>query len=297
MPPDMQARAAVSPSLWFNDDFPELGADVNLARCLGEAHLTGFEGVELSARFPRAPGVLAEALAVCGLSASAGYLDIRLIKNGIRDERAAFGKRLEYLAAAGCSVLIVTDVTGEIYSRRKGALFGPALPSLPLDRWKKMSAELDEMADIAQGAGVALAYRPRLGTLVQDKNAIDRMLQQTRLVRLAVDTGHLEVADVPVAALVREYADRLGYVQLKKMRRDIMRAMGTGKISYCEAVSRGLFAPPGEGKDAFADLFAALSQAGYRGWVSAAAEQNPDSRDPRKAAAKARAYLKSSAGI
>jgi inosose dehydratase len=290
-------RAAVSPSLWFNDDFPELGRDVKLAQCLGEAHLTGFEGIEIGARFPQHPQALVEALGLCGLSAVGGQFDTRLIKNGLGEERPAFESRLAYLAQAGCTVMIVTEVTGEIYSRREGALFGPSLPSLPPEKWKKLAEELDEMADTAEASGLKLAYRPRLGTLVQDKESIDKIISRSQKIFLALDTGHLEVADVSAESLVSEYKNRIGHVQLKKIRRDVMREMGAGKIPYCDAVRRGLFAPPGEGKDSFSRLFSALLDAEYRGWISAAAEQDPVSHDPRKAATKARAYLKTNAEI
>ena len=49
----MAVRLGINPLIWTNDDMPELGGETPLRTCLSEAHLAGFEGIELGTKFPR----------------------------------------------------------------------------------------------------------------------------------------------------------------------------------------------------------------------------------------------------
>src|SRR3546814_8056506 len=68
----MTIRFGVSPIAWINDDMPELGGDTPLETVLGDAQQTGFKGIELGGKFPRAAPALKALLDRFGLALVGG---------------------------------------------------------------------------------------------------------------------------------------------------------------------------------------------------------------------------------
>src|SRR5580704_19474703 len=101
----MTIRFGVSPIAWSNDDLPELGGDTPLDICLGEAHATGYAGIELGNKFPRDAVALSSVLAQHGLALVSGWYNGGLLERSIDDEWAALAMHRELLAAMGCTVL------------------------------------------------------------------------------------------------------------------------------------------------------------------------------------------------
>jgi hypothetical protein len=85
----MSVRLGISPIGWSNDDLPELGGDIPLDTCLAEAHELGFEGIELSHKFPRDPVLLGRLLAYHGLRLISGWYSGRLLERSIAEELEA----------------------------------------------------------------------------------------------------------------------------------------------------------------------------------------------------------------
>ncbi|MDP7079179.1 MAG: hypothetical protein QF415_04775, partial [Candidatus Undinarchaeales archaeon] len=69
----MRVRLGVSPIAWSNDDMHDLGGEIPLERCLGEASTAGYVGVELGHKFPRDPAVLMPLLVGHGLDLVSGW--------------------------------------------------------------------------------------------------------------------------------------------------------------------------------------------------------------------------------
>ena len=68
----MPVRLGISPIGWSNDDLLELGGDIPLERCLAEARVAGYEGIELGNKFPRDPAVLRQIMERFGLALISG---------------------------------------------------------------------------------------------------------------------------------------------------------------------------------------------------------------------------------
>ena len=53
----MKIKLGIAPIAWSNDDMPELGGDTPIEKCLEDAKISGFSGIELGGKFPRNPGI------------------------------------------------------------------------------------------------------------------------------------------------------------------------------------------------------------------------------------------------
>ena len=53
----MKIKLGIAPIAWSNDDMPELGGDTPIEKCLEDASISGFTGIELGGKFPRNPGI------------------------------------------------------------------------------------------------------------------------------------------------------------------------------------------------------------------------------------------------
>ncbi|MFH1265591.1 MAG: myo-inosose-2 dehydratase [Planctomycetota bacterium] len=290
-------RIGAQPIIWSNDDFLELGGDIPLDRCLREMREAGYAGCELGHKFPRDAGELARLLDERDLRLVSGWHSLYLVKNGLEREREGFEAHLRLLKALGCSVAIVAECTGRIYTRRDTAVIGPARPSLPKEGWRKLTEGLESLACIAQDTGLKLVYHHHMGTLVQDLSDIDRLMQSTKIVRLLADTGHLFFAGVEPLEVFTKYSERIAHVHLKDVRPRVVKAAKREALSFEGAVRRGVFTVPGDGSIDYRPLFAELRRADYEGWMVVEAEQDPSKAEPLSCAKKGRRYIKETAGL
>jgi inosose dehydratase len=112
----------------------------------------------------------------------------------------------------------------------------------------------------ARARGLEPVFHHHMGTRVQTRDEIERLLDGTE-VALLVDSGHLTAAGVdPVAALC-DWRARVGLVHLKDVRLATLR----DAASWDDAWRGGAFCELGTG-DADVDGFLA-ALAGYEGWL------------------------------
>ena len=88
---------------------------------------------------------------------------------------------------------------------------------------------------------------------------------------------------------------RIRHVHLKDIRHDVMVQCNATHLSFMESVMAGLHRPRRR-RHRFAPIFAALSEAGYGGWLMVEAEQDAAKANPLDYARKARAYIRATAG-
>ena len=115
---------------------------------------------------------------------------------------------------------------------------------------EEMAKTLDEMGRQAAQYGITVALHPHRGCLVYTEESLDRMLSLTdpAYVKFCPDTAHLAMAGMDPLAVIRKYADRLGYVHLKDYEGQEFRGIGKGDLDL-----KG--------------VFDALQDANYAGWV------------------------------
>src|SRR5690606_20356608 len=109
-------------------------------------------------------------------------------------------------AAAGADVLVLAADTGS-------AGYDVAA-DLDETRWRVLLDRLDAARDLVAARGLRLALHPHVGTVVERREHVERVLEGSG-VPLCVDTGHLLVGGSDPVAIVRGAVERVCHVHLK----------------------------------------------------------------------------------
>jgi len=126
--------------------------------------------------------------------------------------------------------------------------------------FKRMAGVGNELGRAAlEKYGIKVGYHPHLGSMVQDREGIGRLMDLTdpRYFFLAPDTGHLAAGGSDPVEVFRTYGKRIIHVHLKDYDPN---AMGFGG-------RRGRTAPLGRGNVDFSALIGILNDLGYDGWA------------------------------
>jgi inosose dehydratase len=270
-----------NPIAWSNDDDRRLGADIPLERCLADAARIGFDGIEKGHKMPSDVAGLSAALAPHGLRFVSGWWSLELQTRSVEAEIQAMTPHLDLLAGMGSAVVIVCETSNAIHGDDGRALADR--PVLPADRWPAFGAAVEAVAEHCATRGLTLVYHHHMGTIVQTEAEIDRLMAGTGPhTHLLLDTGHCAFAGGDPVALARRHMGRVRHLHAKNVRPAIMREVERERLSFLEAVRRGVFTVPGdpEGGVAFEPVLAEAARHGYSGWVVIEAEQDPAVRDP-----------------
>jgi inosose dehydratase/3D-(3,5/4)-trihydroxycyclohexane-1,2-dione acylhydrolase (decyclizing) len=285
----MTIRIGANPICWSNDDLQELGADIALETCLGEARSIGFEGMEMGHKFPRTPAALKAALAPFGLAFVSGWYSSELLVRDADAELRALRPHLELLKALGCNVLIFAETSNAIHGDISKPL--SQRPVMPADGWKRFGQRMTDVAAATLAEGVRLVYHHHMGTVVQSATDIDAFMASTGPeVHLLLDTGHATFAGADPTALARRYARRISHLHAKDIRPAVMAESRARDWSFLDSVVAGVFTVPGDGMIDFAAVLRELPT--YAGWVVLEAEQDPAKANPLAYATKGYATLR-----
>ncbi|MER6068556.1 myo-inosose-2 dehydratase [Streptomyces sp. NPDC001817] len=287
-----KVKLGVCCTLWWNDDFPAIDADISFGQAVSEMALAGFQGCSIGHKYPSDAAVLKAALDLRGLQVSEPWTSTYFTISKMRQKTiAAFEETLAHIKALGGTELVVAE-------------FGASSHLLPVDvfanrpvftnaQWDALTSGLDELGKIAGSAGMRLSYHHHMGTGVMTRADIDRLMASTDpdLVHLLLDTGHMAFAGDDPLDLARTYADRIGHVHMKSVRPEVVSRVREEGLSFQEGVELGVFTVPGDGAIDFRPILEVLADADYRGWLVVEAEQDPNKATPLEYAKKARAYL------
>lgn len=294
----LDVRVGAQPINWCNDDFRDLGASITLEQCLAEMREAGYEGTELGHRFPEEPAALVALLTRHGLRLASGWHSTLLASRSYPEEERAFDAHAARLRAAGAEVVIVAECTGAIHSDGSRPLrFASGADLLDEGAWARVYAGLDRLAERAAEAGMRVAYHPHMGTVVQDRSDVDRLMERTRRLGLLLDTGHLAFAGADPLAVLRDHAPRVTHVHLKNVRPAVVEEARAGGWSFEAAVRAGVFTVPGDGGLDFRPVLERLAEEAYAGWLIVEAEQDPAKANPLEYARLARRHLREVAGV
>ena len=286
----MTMRIGINPLTWSNDDLPSLGAGNSLETCLSEAAEAGYSGVELGNKFPRQAAVLAPLLDRHGLRLVSGWYSLRLLERDDRAEFAAMASHFELLAALGCEVMVVCEVTGCVHGDPGTRL--SARPRIAPERWAGFAERLTRLAERMRAAGLRLAYHHHMGTVVQTADEIDQLMSSCgEPVGLLLDTGHLRFAGDDPLQVAERHAHRIVHVHCKDVRPGVLAQVLNRDSSFLDAVVQGVFTVPGDGCIDFPAVLKPLARVGYAGWLVVEAEQDPVVASPRQYARMGHEYL------
>jgi inosose dehydratase len=251
-------KIAGAPISWGVCEVPGWGYQLSPARVLAEMGQAGLEATELGPEgfLPQDSAELAGLLGTFGLSCVGGFVPLVLHDDG-RDPAADLAVPLESLAACGAGVVVLAASTGlDGYDTR---------PVLTDTQWATLLSNLDRLAGVAGSRGLRAVLHPHVGTMVESRADVDRVLAGSDI-PLCLDTGHLLIGGTDPLALARDAIDRVGHAHLKDVDVALATNVRSGELTYTQAVAAGMYVPLGTGDVDIAGIVEALEDNGYDGW-------------------------------
>jgi inosose dehydratase len=251
------------------------------------------------------PAALRGALTARGLTLTSAFFWTNLADPGDRPRIVAeVSRTASLLGRAGGTWLVLSDY----FSPARLALAGRVDPhgrdSWTPDQWRAVGETVGAIIEACRPHGLRVAFHSHAGTFVERPEELDRLLAlgPPDQLGLCLDTGHVAYAGGDPAQLIRRYGDRLWHVHLKDVSGVVADRARAERLDFMTAVARGLFVPIGQGIVGFEQIFAALRDVDYDGWVVVeqdvvADEQGRMTPDPLESATASRAYLRERFGI
>lgn len=277
----MGVKIGVSLIAWQNDDLPDLTAAYTTEGAMQDAARIGYAGVERGRRMPADTEGLRAYLDRYGVALCGGWCSGSLMTASLDAEKDAVRAQVEQFAALQAPCLVYAECSNTV----QGQIGTPLSlrPKLSRDEIAAYAARLSELAKWMAGQGVVLAYHHHMGSMIQDAQDIDWLMDAAAPeVTLLYDTGHLAFAGADPLAVLDRWGDRVRHVHVKDMRADVARRMHGEDRSFLDAVAGGVFTVPGdpEGSIDFAAVIGRLRAMDYAGWIVVEAEQDPARADP-----------------
>jgi inosose dehydratase len=286
-------KIAGAPISWGVCEVPDWGYQLDPSRVLTEMKQVGLAATEFGPQgwLPEAPGQRAEALQSYGLAAVGAFVPV-VLHDPDHDPVPAVSRELDSFEVAGGDVLVLAAHSGQAgYDER---------PVLDEKGWATMFANLDRLTELAASRGIKASLHPHVGTMVEKKAAVLRVLEGSN-VSLCLDTGHLLIGGTDPAELVATYANRVNHVHAKDVRLDLAKRVQSGELTYAEAVRAGIYTPLGEGDVDLVAIVRGLDNVGFDGWYVLEQDtiliEEPKDEGPVKDVRTSIAYLRGLAGF
>jgi inosose dehydratase len=251
-------KIAGAPISWGVCEVPGWGHQLTPQRVLAEMRDVGLAATELGPEgfLPSDPDELSAVLDSYGLNCVGTFAPVLLHDCG-HDPLPDIVGPLDTLVACGANVLVLAAATGtDGYDSRP----------TPDDRqWATLLANLDRLGAAAAEKGVLAVLHPHIGTMVETRSDVDRVLIGSQI-KLCLDTGHLLIGGTDPLQLAREVPGRIAHAHLKDVDAALAGRVQAGELTYTEAVRDGMYTPLGGGDVDIAGIVTALRGNGFDGW-------------------------------
>jgi inosose dehydratase len=251
-------KIAGAPISWGVCEVPGWGYQLAPERVLAEMSDVGLSATELGPEgfLPSDPDELNALLDSYGLSCVGTFAPVLLHDAG-HDPVPDIAGPLDALVACRSKVLVLAAATGtDGYDSR---------PTLDDRQWATLLTNLDRLASAAADRGVLAVLHPHVGTMVESRDDVERVLNGSKI-RLCLDTGHLLIGGTDPLQLAREVPGRIAHAHLKDVDAAMAARVQAGELTYTEAVRQGLYTPLGSGDVDIAGIVTALRNHGFDGW-------------------------------
>ncbi|MFP7492284.1 myo-inosose-2 dehydratase [Terribacillus saccharophilus] len=287
---ETKIKWGISPIGWRNDDIPEIGAENTLQHLLSDIVVAGFQGTEIGGFFPEA-NILKKELQLRDLSIAGKWFSSYLIRDGLATVAASFKRQCQILQDLGASVIVVSEQTYSLQTLEQNVF--DKKPEFTDEEWKTVAEGLNQLGEIAAAHDLHLVYHHHLGTGIQTGGEIDRLMDSTdpAYVHLLFDTGHLYVSDGDYLHVLNKHHKRIKHVHFKDARRQVVEDCRNKGQSFLKSFLNGMFTVPGDGCIDFKQVYDALLEHQYEGWIIIEAEQDPAIAHPLEYALIARKYI------
>jgi inosose dehydratase len=251
-------KIAGAPISWGVCEVPGWGHQLSPHRVLAEMRELGLAATELGPEgfLPSDPAELTALLDSFGLSCVGTFAPVVLHEAG-HDPLVDIAGPLEALLACGADVLVLAAATGtDGYDSR---------PTLDGHQWATLLGNLDRLAAAAADKGVLAVLHPHVGTMVETRDDVERVLVGSQI-KLCLDTGHLLIGGTDPLQLALEVPGRIAHAHLKDVDAVLAGRVRAGELSYTEAVRKGMYTPLGGGDVDIASIVPPLRRNGFDGW-------------------------------
>ena len=289
----------IAPIGWCNDDMPDLGKENTFRQTVSEMALAGFTGTEIGNKYPKDAKELKWELDLRGMRVASRWFSSFLLTKPYEEVEKEFVRELEFLAAVGANRINVSEQSYSIQGQLDTPILGDKKHVMNNEEWARFCDGLNRLGKVAKEKGFKLCFHHHMGTVVQTAEETDYMMAHTdpEYVFLCYDTGHFTFAGEDPLLMLNKYAERVGHVHLKDMRRDVVDRVRPEGWSFLQAVRAGAFTVPGDGCVNYGPIIKKLAEVGYEGWLLVEAEQDPAKANPLEYAIKARAFIKAHTGL
>lgn len=251
-------RIGGAPISWGVCEAPDWGVELPPERVLAEMTGLGLTATELgpTGYLGTDPAGVTAALARHGLALIGGFLPVPLHVDRDLDLTEATDAIRTLLDAGGEVVVLAARSADGSYDHKVHLSDGA---------WDVLAHNLARVRVIAAELGIRCTLHPHVGTAVEDRAAVERLLAISDI-PLCLDTGHLLIGGTDPLDLLRRHGDRVAHVHLKDVDATIADKIAASSVSYLEAVREGLYTPLGTGDLDIAAIVRGLEAAGYQGW-------------------------------
>lgn len=294
-----KVKLGIAPIAWTNDDMPDLGKENTFEQCVSEMALAGFTGSEVGNKYPKDPKILKEYLEIRGVEICNQWFSSFLITKPFEEVEREFRAQLAFLKAMGAKVIGASEQSFSVQGEMDTPVFGHKHVMTDKE-WDSFCTGLNRLGKIAkEDYGIVLTFHHHMGTVVQNEDEVDRMLENTdpAYVSLLFDTGHFAYTGADPLAMAKKYINRIKHVHLKDIRSEIVEKVKKEDLSFLQGVRMGAFTIPGDGCIDFAPVFQVIEEAGYEGYMVVEAEQDPAKANPFAYAKRARKYIAEHTGL
>lgn len=294
-----KVKLGIAPIAWTNDDLPDLGKENTFEQCVSEMALAGFTGSEVGNKYPKDTEVLKKALSLRNVEICNQWFSSFLITKPFEEVEKEFRAQLAFLKEMGAKVIGASEQSHSVQGQQDTPIFGHKYV-MNDDEWKVFCEGMNKLGKIAKEEyGIALTFHHHMGTVVQTKEEVDRMMANTdpEYVSLLFDTGHFTYCGENPLEIVKQYANRIKHVHLKDIRPEVVEKVKKENLSFLDGVRMGTFTIPGDGCIDFDPIFKVLEESGYEGYMVVEAEQDPAKANPLEYALRARKFIAEKTGL
>lgn len=283
----------ISPLNWTNDDMPNLGSTNTFEQILSEAALAGYIGTEIGITFPSDIDTLQYHTKLRKLKIASQWFGANIATDDYTSIEANFQQQLIKLRALNASCINVCEMSYNLFRSNHSMFINK--PILNNAEWATLCMNLDKLGKLANKYDIKLCYHHHMGTVVQTYEEILYLMEHTnpKYVHLCLDTADLTLADIEPISFIHQFASRIAHIHLKDLFSEKIHQAKAENFSFREAIRQNTFTVPGDGNGYinFQDIFEALDNINYQGWLIVEAELNPELANPFEYALQSRYFL------
>lgn len=289
-------QIGIHPINWVGEDVMEHGDFYTYDQVMEEIASLGFKGTEVSRKFPKDVDELKKALDHYELQLTSQWKSVFFSNpKNHHAELKAYRKHVEFLKNFGCKVISTAEIGGSMLNQDPNRGQDETyVARLDDEGWKYLTEGLNKAGEIACENGMQLVYHHHAGTVVEQPEEIDRLMEMTdkNYVSLLYDTGHAYYGGNDPLQLLKKYFDRIHYIHLKDVRQHVLEQAREQKYSIRKSLRSGIFTVPGEGCLDFVPIFKYLIENSYSGWALIEGEQDPIEYNPYEYAKRTKTHIK-----